>query len=502
MADKVKASELLKTREAQKYPISPAVHDVFDTSRGLTEQLYTQDVLRNFGDQAPAWVSAELQPETPTIPTMDVILDALKDQIKDDPKKAKGARTREQKFIEDFPKKQAEWKKAIVSNPQFGERGWEFVKEAWKAALRDETEKKIKAERIATLRGERGAGNGPLAGYLPKPIEDAITRVGGFAASVFRPREWEAYERGQEPTWKDYIGDIAEAGLMAVPGTSYVGGASRVIGAVPKVGPKVAGVIAKNRAIANILGNAVAPVTGEALDAAMYGEGDPNIERQDFSFMDALLGTLTNMGVNYRLFRDLGGGGRVATGELTRGSTGGIRGRVRDLIESFGKTRAERGLPAPTTRAGRVLELLEMGAPTEIVNRIGRDTDAQMALASLAGRAGGLGASLVGAENIELTKEIPRIRESEHQAMRDRATASQILKIETTYPDLTERDKDYLKAVRENPSVMKFGYVPDEGAEKKGRSSDDFNLWLLEKGHKLLRGTGAARSFAEIGRYE
>ena len=491
MADKVKASELLKTREAQGYPISPAVHDVFDTSRGLTEQLYTQDVLRNFGDRAPAWVSAELQPETPTIPTMDVILDALKDQIKDDPKKAKGARTREQKFLEDFPKKQAEWKKAIVSNPQFGERGWKFVNDAWRAASIDKMNADIEKERAATLRGEREEG------WKAVPAQ-----IGGFAASVFRPREWEAYERGQEPTWKDYIGDIAETGLMSVPGTSYVGGASRVIGAVPKVGPKVAGVIAKNRAIANILGNAVAPVTGEALDAAMYGEGDPNIERQDFSSMDALLGTLTNMGVNYRLFRDLGGGGRVATGELTRGSTGGIRGRVRDLIESFGKTRAERGLPAPTTRAGRVLELLEMGAPTEIVNRIGRDTDAQMALASLAGRAGGLGASLVGAENIELTKEIPRIRESEHQAMRDRATASQILKIEKADGNLTERDKDYLKAVRENPSVMKFGYVPDEGAEKKGRSSDDFNLWLLEKGHKLLRGTGAARSFAEIGRYE
>ena len=489
--NKTGAAEILAIREAQKYPISPEARAVFDTSKGLTEQLYTQDVLRNFGEQVPAWVSAELQPETPTIPTMDVILDALKDQIKDDPKKAKGARTREQKFLEDFPKKQAEWKKAIVSNPQFGERGWEFVKEAWKAASIDKMNAEIAKERAATLRGEREEG-----------WKSIPAQVGGFAASVFRPREWEAYERGEEPTWKDYLGDIAETGLMAVPGASYVGGASRVIGAVPKVGPKVANVIAKNRAIANILGNAVAPVSGEALDAAMYGEGDPNIERQDFSAMDAMLGTLTNMGVNYRLFRDIGGGGRVATGELTRGSTGGIRGRVRDLIESFGKTRAERGLPAPTTRAGRVLELLEMGAPTEIVNRIGRDADAQMAIASLAGRAGGLGASLVGAENIDLTKEVPQMREREHQAMRDRATASQILKIETTYPDLTERDKDYLKAVRENPGVMKFGYVPDEGAEKKGRSSDDFNLWLLEKGHKLLRGTGAARSFAEIGRYE
>ena len=64
--NKTGASEILAIREAQKYPISPEARAVFDTSRGLTEQLYTQDVLRNFGEQAPAWVSAVLQPETPT----------------------------------------------------------------------------------------------------------------------------------------------------------------------------------------------------------------------------------------------------------------------------------------------------------------------------------------------------------------------------------------------------------------------------------------------------
>lgn len=237
--NKTGASEILAIREAQKYPISPEARAVFDTSKGLTEQLYTQDVLRNFGDLAPAWVSAELQPETPTIPTMDVILDALKDQIKDDPKKAKGARTREQKFLEDFPKKQAEWKKAIVSNPQFGERGWEFVKEAWKAALRDETEKNIEAERIATLRGERGAGNGPLSGYLPQPIEDYVARAGGFASEVFTPRQFEARAAGREPSQEDVTGDVMENILMSIPGPSYVGRASKVLRLVPKAGEKV-----------------------------------------------------------------------------------------------------------------------------------------------------------------------------------------------------------------------------------------------------------------------
>lgn len=486
--NKTGASEILAIREAQKYPISPEARAVFDTSKGLTEQLYTQDVLRNFGEKVPAWVSAELQPETPTIPTMDVILDALKDQIKDDPKKAKGARTREQKFLEDFPKKQAEWKKAIVSNPQFGKRGWEFVNEAWKAALRDETEKKIEAERIATLRGERGAGRGLLAGYLPKPIEDYVARAGGFASEIFTPRQFEARAEGREPSQEDVTGDVMENILMSIPGPSYVGRASKVLSLVPKAGEKVAEKIAAKKAIANVLGNAVAPFATEAMDWGMRSADDPNVERSGFSLGDALMGTATNLGVNYGLLRGMGGVGRILEGQLMRqgSSAASPVGRVARFLESVGRPNVERGLPAPETLGGAAMEAAYMGLPTLIVNRIGKDTDADYALARVPG----------------LKKWVSERQQEEHQAMRDRATASQILKIEQTDGNLTERDKDYLKAVRENPGVMKFGYVPDEGAEKKGRSSDDFNLWLLEKGHKLLRGTGAARSFAEIGRYE
>lgn len=475
--NKTGASEILAIREAQKYPISPEARAVFDTSKGLTEQLYTQDVLRNFGEQVPAWVSAELQPETPTIPTMDVILDALKDQIKDDPKNAKGARTREQKFLEDFPKKQAEWKKAIVSNPQFGERGWEFVKDAWKAALRDETEKKMKAERIATLRGEREEG------WKAIPAQ-----VGGFASEVFTPRQFEARAAGREPSQEDVTGDVMENILMSIPGPSYVGRASKVLRFVPKVGEKVAEKIAANKAAANVLGNAVAPLATEVMDWGMRSADDPNAERAGFSVGDVGMGTATNLGVNYGLLRGMGGMGRILEGQLMRqgASAASPVGRVARLLEGVGRPNVERGLPAPETLGGAAMEAAYMGLPTLIINRYGKDSDASFALNRVP----------------ELGNWVKERRQEEHQAMRDRATASQILKIEQTDGDLTERDNDYLKAVRENPGVMKFGYVPDEGAEKKGRSSDDFNLWLLEKGHKLLRGTGAERSFAEIGRYE
>lgn len=475
--NKTGASEILAIREAQKYPISPEARAVFDTSKGLTEQLYTQDVLRNFGAQAPAWVSAELQTETPTIPTMDVILDALKDHIKDDPKKAKGARTREQKFLEDFPKKQAEWKKAIVSNPQFGERGWEFVKEAWKTASIDKMNADIAKERAATLRGEREEG------WKAIPAQ-----IGGFASEVFMPRQFEARAAGREPSQEDVTGDVMENILMSVPGPSYVGRASKVLRLVPKVGEKVAEKIAANKAVANVLGNAVAPLATEVMDWGMRSADDPNAERVGFSIGDVGMGTATNLGVNYGLLRGMGGAGRILEGELMRrgASAASPVGRVARLLEGVGRPNVERGLPAPETLGGAAMEAAYMGLPTLIINRYGKDTDASFALNRVP----------------ELGNWVKERRQEEHQAMRDRATASQILKIETTYPDLTERDKDYLNAVRENPGVMKFGYVPDEGAEKKGRSSDDFNLWLLEKGHKLLRGTGAARSFAEIGRYE
>lgn len=476
--NKTGASEILAIREAQKYPISPEARAVFDTSKGLTEQLYTQDVLRNFGAQAPAWVSAELQPEVPTIPTMDVILDALKDHIKDDPKKAKGARTREQKFLEDFPKKQAEWKKAIVSNPQFGERGWEFVKDAWKAASIDKMNADIAKERTATLRGER-EGDG---------VRGAIARAGGFASEVFTPRQFEALAAGREPSQEDVTGDVMENILMSIPGPSYVGRASKVLRLVPKAGEKVAEKIAANKAVANVLGNAVAPLATEVMDWGMRSADDPNAERAGFSIGDVGMGTATNLGVNYGLLRGMGGAGRILEGQLMRQGAGAASpiGRVARMLEGVGRPNVERGLPAPETLGGAAMEAAYMGLPTLIINRYGKDTDASFALNRVP----------------ELGNWVKERRQEEHQAMRDRATASQILKIEKADGNLTERDKDYLKAVRENPSVMKFGYVPDEGAEKKGRSSDDFNLWLLEKGHKLLRGTGAARSFAEIGRYE
>jgi 2-oxoglutarate ferredoxin oxidoreductase subunit alpha len=54
---------------------------------------------------------------------------------------------------------------------------------------------------------------------------------------------------------------------------------------------------------------------------------------------------------------------------------------------------------------------------------------------------------------------------------------------------LTPRDEKYLQAVADDPSIVQFGFA---------ENPDDFKLWLLERGHDLLKGTGAHRPVWEI----
>ena len=101
-------------------------------------------------------------------------------------------------------------------------------------------------------------------------------------------------------------------------------------------------------------------------------------------------------------------------GEITRGGEGGIVRKVREQID-FGKTRAERGLAAPTSKAGYILQAAEMGAPTLIVNRYGKDKDANYAL----NMAGGALAALTARTWRRTVKDV---REKEHQEPKDRKT--------------------------------------------------------------------------------
>lgn len=431
--------------------------DMIRNAQGLTGDLREKAFIEGFGDSVPyEFREAETKAELPTI---GAILDKL--ELKDDKKEMKGGKTALDKFLSGMTdrKKRADFKDSIEK--AWGPEGWEWTQKAFQDVATDKMNEDIRAGRIMALSGDM-EGQG-----IPE-------KVGGMAMKFFTPRRYEAFAEGRDPTWKDNLGDIAETGMMSVPAGQY----ARILGAVPKAGKILAG----NRAVTNVFGNAVAPFASEVMDAAMRGDDDPNSERQDFSLGDALMGMATNLGVNFGLARSGGGAGRVATGELAKSSEGGIVRKVREQIGDFGKTRAERGLAAPTSKAGYIMQAAEMGAPTLIVNRYGKDKDANYAL----NMAGGALAAVDGPNVAQTVKEV---REKEHQEPKDRKTKKQVEAVKGTTLGLTPRDEKYLQAVADDPSIMTFGYAADP---------DDFKLWLLERGHDLLKGTGAHRPLWEI----
>lgn len=471
-----KPSEILATlREAGLSPQDSAnvyaLRSQLDTTKGITDDLREKAFLDSFGDDVPVYIE-DAEVEAP-LPTFSTILSKLK--IENDDKDMKGGRSAIEKFIDDFPKKQKAWKKTIESDPSFGERGWEFVKDAWRQASLDKMHADIETERKKALEGDNIA-----------------EKAGMFLTKFFRPRAYEAWERGEDPTWKDQVGDIVESGLMAIPAGKYVGTASRVLSKIPKAGQYAQKALA-NKYVSNVLGNAFAPFASEAMDAAMRGEDDPNAQRQDFSLGDALLGTAINLGVNFGLAQKAGQFGRVGEGELMRTQNGAIK-RVREQIGNFGKSRAERGLgPAlpsevskrigvlPSAILNKVLDVAGSAAPTLLVNRYGKEKDANIGAAAF---------NMVGLEGVDPLRSIKELRDDEYKEMQNRKTKKEVEGVKASrILDLDARDVKYLDAVANDPSIVQFGYAPN---------NDDFKLWLLERGHKLLANTGAHRPMWEV----
>ena len=463
-----KVKDIINARSFKDDGLPRKFTDVIDTTRGLTDELYTNNVLKNLGT-VPAWISGEGIDiaDEPKIPTLSEIIKAA--GIKDDAKGSKGERSALDKFLEDFtdPKKRDKMRANIVKNEALGELGWETAKDIWKQATLDRMNADIDKNRADYLRG-KGEGQG---------VGDWI---GGLAMKFFTPRRYEAFARGEDPTWKDNLGDAIESGLMMVPASRYAGGISKVLGAIPKAG-KYAQKAVNNKVVSNLVGNTMAPILAESMDAAMRGEDDPNTERQDFSLGDAIMGALTNIGVNYELAQRFGRGGKMAAGELTNSAGSGMTQAVRKAISDFGKSRAERGLPAPTTRIGKILDAAEMAAPTLLVNRYGNDRDAKIGASIL---------NLIGASGIDPVKPIEEFRDEERADMRNRRAAADISKVLEASERLDDRDIEYLKAVQDDPSIMTRGIA--------GKKGDDFKIWLLEKGHRLLRGTSAHRPLWDV----
>ena len=287
----------------------------------LTDEL----AAKAFGDKyaGMSWSEGADRIEDPTIPSMANVIGIL--GIEDDPKDAKDARTKEQKFIEDFPKNVGKWKKKVTDNNVYGKNGWETVKEIWKQATRD----KMQAD-IAKARKE-ATDDGLYAKY----------------ASIMFPRAVEHIANTGDFTTKDILADLGENLAMAVPGSAFTGIAGK---GLAKVAPKAVkyfsgpgsnifdgAVKGAGRMAGNLLGNAVVPFGAEAMDAAIYDDDDEGMEqRADFSAGDAAIGAAINQGVNRGLLRMAGPLiDSFSPGGIAEGGTEKFRKFLENLGRSF-----------------------------------------------------------------------------------------------------------------------------------------------------------------------
>lgn len=120
-----------------------------------------------------------------------------------------------------------------------------------------------------------------------KDTRDELSKYGmGAVQGIFTPRVYESRLKREDPSWKDYTGDVAENALYLYNpfGRAATAGLQ---------GSKWAG----KAGVAALLGEAVAnPLLLEAGDAAMYSDED-NTNRSKFSTGDVGVGTLVNAGM-------------------------------------------------------------------------------------------------------------------------------------------------------------------------------------------------------------
>ena len=462
----------------------------------------------------------------------------------------KGGPTKEEQFIEQFPKKQKEWKDDIVADERLGKRGWKSIYETWKAASVSKMMRDSDDERKKAVDGE------------------GWQKAGATLMKIFTPRRYEAIVRGDDPSFTDTAGDIVENAAYMIPGATFgkiISGANKAANAA-KFG----------------LGIASAPAIAEFFDATTRGDDDPNADRRNFSWGDVLMGAATNAAVNRGIVRAMGGLYNTALGT----AQGGVRGKIRNFVDNIGKSSYQQGKDAlakaaedaklprvgegqispeilnggvggvrsigdaagkqaedfvkfsqivdnlnymPKMKKGanindvvdylaetpeakslvqRVLEgpyakdamnllrgnkltprekfddIAQQALGTYVVNKYGSRRDADVMTRVLGGAASGL-FSMAGEEvDPRFVQNFTRQEHEDFENEENRKKVEKAIKGE----ELSETDKKYIEIVKNNPSVMKVGYTPND--DPQGRK---FKMWLLERGNKLLAGTGLVR---------
>ena len=462
----------------------------------------------------------------------------------------KGGPTKEEQFIEQFPKKQKEWKDDIVADERLSKRGWKSIYETWKAASVSKMMRDIDDERKKAVDGE------------------GWQKAGATLMKIFTPRRYEAIVRGDNPSFTDTAGDIVENAAYMIPGATFgkiISGANKAANAA-KFG----------------LGIASAPAIAEFFDATTRGDDDPNADRRNFSWGDVLMGAATNAAVNRGIVRAMGGLYNTALGT----AQGGVRGKIRNFVDNIGKSSYQQGKDAlakavedaklprvgegqispeilnggvggvrsigeeagkqaedfvkfsqivdnlnymPKMKKGanindvvdylaetpeakslvqRVLEgpyakdamnllrgnkltprekfddIAQQALGTYVVNKYGSRRDADVMTRVLGGAASGL-FSMAGEEvDPRFVQNFMRQEHDDFENEENRKKVEKAIKGE----ELSETDKKYIEIVKNNPDVMKVGYTSND--DPQGRK---FKMWLLERGNKLLAGTGLVR---------
>lgn len=273
-------SEIIMSRDRRGLPVSDRVHNVVDTTGGLTDEIYNTEIMRTLGKTAPAYLEESEWDEAPITPDLKAVLSKLGIKAEDDPTGVKAAR----KFVEEFPKKRDAWKKKVEKDPAFGTRGWETVYDLFKQTSNDLMNYDIAENRRKIATGEDEEGLGWLQ-----------TKV----ANLMFPRVTDAIKEGREPEVNEWGRDIAANAAYAVPVGRIAGAATR--GMSPAI-----------KALAQVGSQAAAPVAVATMDNIV----DDSRTMDDWS-TDALVGTLANLGVNKILAPGIGRAMSSALGKVS-----------------------------------------------------------------------------------------------------------------------------------------------------------------------------------------
>lgn len=542
-------SEIIGSRDRQRLPVSDRIHNVADTTQGLTDELYNTQMMRTLGNTAPAYLEESDWEEEPGIPTLDVVLSKLGVKADNDPTGEKAAR----KFVEDFAKKQDSWKKKVERDPSFGKRGWETVKDLFKQTSKDLINADIQKERY-------------------KAMHDGTAL--GFLANLLFPRAVKAGEEGRDPEMNEWVRDAVSNAAYAVP-----------VGNVAKILSK--GAPAAVKVVAQGLSQAAAPTAVAGMDYAV----DPEYDLQDAA-TDATVGTLANLGVNKVLGPAIGMGLSTAMGKISAGIPPSVKAilegsatpreladetvalankKLAQAEEKFasGNLRegaatsipkdeiaSAKGITEVADAAGKTLQVSKDKAlsPSEVIQAVERATKGTLKKSNESDVIGSVVQQLnhpktaptvqnpkVSKEFREGAKRYSKIIEANPElktlfAPQPKLSLGNIISPAETYavnqygssshaanvagaslgvdvkktqednasrkaksdaqsaigtilsasPELTEEDRFYLGKVSENPDVLKFS------------QDDGLKQWLLRRGHSILQGTPAHRPLWEV----